>query len=167
MSVTEACSDPSFCCELVGGTPSLRGNHAYYFQVQGQMAISGVKWCDFFFWIGLSSHSESIYADGELWVKTIQTRLAAFYDKHARPYLSAKSRPTPPAAQSQGSSTAGIVNHPEQWELLLPVGQSQSTIRGRNGSNSCTIISALFVRQCSSGTSNDQPDFSPQSCAKL
>ena len=93
--------------------------------------------------------------------------MAAFYDKHARPYLSAKSRPTPPATQSQGSSTAGIVNHPEQWELLLPVGQSQSTIRGRNGSNSCTIISALFVRQCSSGTSNDQPDFSPQSLCKV
>ena len=62
LSVTEACSDPSFCCELVDGTPSLRGNHAYYFQVQGQMAISGVKWCDFFVWIGLSSHLERIYA---------------------------------------------------------------------------------------------------------
>ena len=47
LSVTEAFIDQSFCCDLVGGTPSLRCNHGYYFQVQGKMAISGGKGCDF------------------------------------------------------------------------------------------------------------------------
>ena len=37
----EACSDPSFCLELVNGSPRLKRNHEYYDQIQGQMALTG------------------------------------------------------------------------------------------------------------------------------
>ena len=41
----EACSDPSFYCHLIDGKPELRKNHHYYYQVQGQLGLSGLKWC--------------------------------------------------------------------------------------------------------------------------
>lgn len=43
-------SDPSFC--LVHGIdgPKLRHDHDYYAQVQGEMALMGLPWCDFVVW---------------------------------------------------------------------------------------------------------------------
>lgn len=49
-SVEEMYDDPSFCCSLVNGEPVLKQNHDYYYQVQGQMAITGVHVCDFVVW---------------------------------------------------------------------------------------------------------------------
>ena len=43
----EACSDPHFFLEVVDGKPKLNKKHIYYDQVQGQMTITGTKWCDF------------------------------------------------------------------------------------------------------------------------
>ena len=42
-------NDPSQVAHLKvqGGHTSLRRNHKYYWQVQGQLAITGVAWCDF------------------------------------------------------------------------------------------------------------------------
>ena len=49
MSVTpmEASSDPAFFMEIIDGKPQLKREHHYYDQVQGQIAITGVHWCDF------------------------------------------------------------------------------------------------------------------------
>ena len=47
MSMEKACANSSFCCQLVDRKPSLRHTDAYYFQVQGQLAITGAKWWDF------------------------------------------------------------------------------------------------------------------------
>ena len=42
-----ACVNPSFYCQLVNGKPELKKVHPYYYQVQGQMGLTGLKWCDF------------------------------------------------------------------------------------------------------------------------
>ena len=51
----EACADPNFYCHLVNGKPELKKDHPYHYQVQGQVGVSGLKWCDFvvFFQKGL------------------------------------------------------------------------------------------------------------------
>ena len=33
--------DASFCCVLENGSPRLKRNHEYYYQVQGQLAVTG------------------------------------------------------------------------------------------------------------------------------
>ena len=43
----EAAANKDFCCELAGDTITLKRNHNYFYQIQGQMAISSRKWCDF------------------------------------------------------------------------------------------------------------------------
>ena len=46
-TIIDACQDSSFCCKLQSGIPRLKNNHAYYYQVEGQLAITGRSWCDF------------------------------------------------------------------------------------------------------------------------
>lgn len=48
----EACEDSKFCCRLEDGEAVLKTDHEYYFQIQGQMAITGHNWCDFVVWFG-------------------------------------------------------------------------------------------------------------------
>ena len=44
----DACSDAKFCMEKTNDTESkLKVDHPYYAQVQGQMAVTGARWCDF------------------------------------------------------------------------------------------------------------------------
>ena len=63
----EACSNPSFCLELVNGSPRLKRNHEYYDQIQGQMALTGAKWCDFIVYTSRGLSIERIPFDKEPW----------------------------------------------------------------------------------------------------
>ena len=47
MTPIAACESlPSFPSKLVNGKPSLKRTHDYFYQVQGQLAITGASWCD-------------------------------------------------------------------------------------------------------------------------
>lgn len=72
MTAEEACRDRNFCCKLVNGEVQLRRDHAYFYQVQGQMAVTGVEWCDFVIWTnagnsGRSTHVERVFFDTVFW----------------------------------------------------------------------------------------------------
>lgn len=43
----EACSHLIFFLKLIDGKPSLKQNHNYYAQVQGQLGSTQCNWCDF------------------------------------------------------------------------------------------------------------------------
>lgn len=43
----DACTDQRFFAEKVQDVPKLKRNHAYYYQVQGQLAATRAHWCDF------------------------------------------------------------------------------------------------------------------------
>ena len=43
----EACVDPNIFCHLVNDKPELKKDHSSYYQVQGQLGITGLQWCDF------------------------------------------------------------------------------------------------------------------------
>ncbi|XP_076732995.1 uncharacterized protein LOC106676253 isoform X2 [Maylandia zebra] len=45
------------------GTPKLKKSHAYYWQVQGQLLISGMQWCDFVVWAQEDYLVQRIYMD--------------------------------------------------------------------------------------------------------
>jgi hypothetical protein len=74
----DAAKEKSFCSEIVDGSLKLKRNHAYYYQVQGQMAICGRKWCDFFIWTLKGSSVERIQFDEDLWILSLQ-KLYTFY----------------------------------------------------------------------------------------
>lgn len=151
LTITEAAgNDRNFCLQKENGILQLSRRHPYYLQVQGQLGVSRMTWCDFLVWVGESYHLERINADVKLFQECILPRLAAFYAEYAIPYLQERNRPVPPvsADEPMPSAAADIVDVDpwSKYETLLTPDLAQSTIDGRNGSNACTIISAVFVR---------------------
>ena len=56
----DSCSDTSFYLEMKGSQPKLKTNHVYHDQVQGQMGITGAKWCDFVVYTSVGMSIERI-----------------------------------------------------------------------------------------------------------
>ena len=52
----------------------LKRDHEYYAQVQGQMGITGSKWCDFIVYTSKGLYVERIAFDPDYW-KNLQTEL--------------------------------------------------------------------------------------------
>lgn len=69
-TIQEVCQKPNFCCEICNATPSLKLDHEYYYQIQGQLAITGAEWCDFVVWLGNGPdqiHVQRITYDDVFW----------------------------------------------------------------------------------------------------
>ncbi len=65
---------------------SLKRNHEYYYQVIGQMGITGMPWCDFFVKCDNDYHLERIHFDAEMW-KKMKTKLDWFFFEYFLPAL--------------------------------------------------------------------------------
>nr|XP_022300975.1 uncharacterized protein LOC111109184 [Crassostrea virginica] len=57
------------CLREDNGQLRLKTNDNYYYQIQMQMAVTGLKWCDFYVWLDNDSHLETIDFDEEFWQK--------------------------------------------------------------------------------------------------
>ena len=77
--IEKACEDPSFCLSIVDGCQTrLKRSHDYYFQIIGQLALSGAKFCDFIVWTKVDLHTERIVPDNDLWSE-MKEKLTHFY----------------------------------------------------------------------------------------
>lgn len=87
----EACMKSDFCSKLVTTNgnehPKLRTNHPYYSQVQGQMAITGRKWCDFVLFTEKGLSVERIPFDENFWRSELLPKLIDFYDNCLGPEI--------------------------------------------------------------------------------
>lgn len=82
-----ALNSKSFCLIQNENGPALKRNHKYYVQVQGEMAIMGMPWCDFVLWTAAERNNifiERIYFDAEF-VTNMMPKLVAFYIEHIYP----------------------------------------------------------------------------------
>ena len=52
--------------------------HEYYTQVQAQLAVTGLPWCDFFVWNKNDHHLETIYFDPAFW-QDVKDEIDVFY----------------------------------------------------------------------------------------
>ena len=67
-TIAQACEDSGFCLAFNSNDqPILKRSHDYYFQVTGQLAITGAEYCDFVVWMLVDLHIERVYMDRELW----------------------------------------------------------------------------------------------------
>ena len=74
----EACSDRTYFCEEVNGKPKLKENHQYYYQVQGQLGVTGVNWCDFVIYTNVGMIIQRISFNQQFW-DTIKGKLQAYF----------------------------------------------------------------------------------------
>ena len=92
MTLQDACEDDKFYCSMdTDGRIHLKKQHAngYYSQVQGQLALSGLSWCDFIIYLSGSRNMnvERVYFDHQYWSETIFPKLKHFYFQHCINYL--------------------------------------------------------------------------------
>lgn len=70
----------SFChIDENTGLVKLKVGHDYYYQVQGQMAVVGVQWCDFVIWTLSFMHVERIHYNEAFWKDKCLPQLSSFY----------------------------------------------------------------------------------------
>lgn len=53
--------------EEVNGKLQLKRSDRYYYQIQMQLAVTGLEWCDFFVWSVDACHLETINFDQNFW----------------------------------------------------------------------------------------------------
>ena len=83
----EGATQADFFCSLIDGKPTLKMTHRYYTQVQGQLAVTGLEWCDFVVWSGPARLSvERIKFDRVFWEDSTLPALLDFFKVHAVPY---------------------------------------------------------------------------------
>ena len=71
----------------------LKKKHKHYYQIQGQMAITGTKWCDFIVYTFKGLHIERIYFDDVFW-SDVLLKLEQFYFMQFLPcYLKSNNQP--------------------------------------------------------------------------
>ena len=78
-TIADACKDAGFCLYTdESGKVQLKRTHNYYYQVTGQLALTGAQFCDFIVWTTVEIHIERIFLDDNLW-KEMVTKLSHFY----------------------------------------------------------------------------------------
>ena len=78
----DVCSDPTFFMEKISENKCrLKRDHAYYAQVQGQMGITGEKWCDLIVHTGKGLYVERIAFDAVFW-QELRSKLLDYYFEH-------------------------------------------------------------------------------------
>lgn len=78
--------DSQFHLEIKDDFPTLKRSHKYYYQVQGQMGISGAKWCDFVTYTFKGMVIERIYFDLTFFNEML-LKLEQFFFKHFAKYV--------------------------------------------------------------------------------
>lgn len=63
---------------VINGTLQLKPSHAYYFQVQGQILVTGMSWCDFVVSAEEDMFIQRIYRDEDV-MKIIRQKVDLFY----------------------------------------------------------------------------------------
>ena len=74
---------------------TLKQNHPFFYQVQGQMGVTGKNHCDFFVYTHFGIHQERITLNSEIWKNIFQT-LQQFWYKYLAPEILLQKLQAPP-----------------------------------------------------------------------
>ena len=87
MTPIAACESlPSFPSKLVNGKPSFKRTHDYFYDVQGQLAITGASWCDYCIYTPLGISIERIVPEKHFWKDSVE-KFDQFFDNYVTSLL--------------------------------------------------------------------------------
>ena len=94
----------SFCLKFDGKKLTLKRNHKFFYQIQGQLNIFGYSWCDFVVRCcnPYQLHAERIFRDSELWETVMIPKLTDFYFKCLLPELASPRYGKSPGIREPG-----------------------------------------------------------------
>ncbi|OCT78455.1 hypothetical protein XELAEV_18029552mg [Xenopus laevis] len=85
-TIQEACADSKFCLQLNGNSYLLRKDHAYYTQVQCQLAATQLRNADFVVLTNKETAIVPVHFSPEFW-ECIEPKLERFYNEAVLPQL--------------------------------------------------------------------------------
>lgn len=85
-TVREACKDKDFCLELNGDSYALKRDHAYFTQMQCQLAATGLQHADFVVHTNKETAMAPVEFDAKFWGETVP-KLEKFYTEAVIPHL--------------------------------------------------------------------------------
>ena len=105
-----AAGQKNFCLIKNGNSVCLDKRHEYYYQVQAQMFICEVEYCDFVVWTDKDIHIERIVPDSEFWEEAL-LKATKLFKVAVLPELVGRwfTRPTP-HADDQETMQNGVMN---------------------------------------------------------
>lgn len=89
-TVREACNDKDFCLEVDGDSYALKKDHAYFTQVQCQLAAAGFQQADFVVHTTKETAVVPVEFDAKFWGQTVP-KLEKFYTEAVIPHLEEKA----------------------------------------------------------------------------
>lgn len=89
-TVREACKDKDFCLKVDGDSYSLKKDHAYFTQVQCQLASAGFQQADFVVHTNKETAVVPVEFNAEFWGQTVP-KLEKFYTQAVIPHLEEKA----------------------------------------------------------------------------
>lgn len=89
-TVREACNDKDFCLEVDGDSYTLKKDHAYFTQVQCQLAAAGFQQADFVVHTTKETAVVPVEFDAKFWGQTVP-KLEKFYTEAVIPHLEEKA----------------------------------------------------------------------------
>lgn len=70
--------DCPYLCRQADGSYKLKEGHAYYYQIMGQLGLTGLSWCHFFVKCKEDYHLQIIHVDVAEW-EQMKSKLDAFF----------------------------------------------------------------------------------------
>ena len=86
MKIEEAILTPNFCLMKVGDNYFMNKSHDYYYQVQGQLLVTGAPYCEFIVNTKEDFAVSKVFPDRDFQKKMFDN-LCEFYKLHAIPYF--------------------------------------------------------------------------------
>lgn len=85
----QAVEDQNFYFDKNGDNFCLKETHSYYIQVQGQLAITGLTWCDFCVFVSESNEIcvHRIQFDLNFWTDKLLPKLKQFYINYGLKFI--------------------------------------------------------------------------------
>ena len=88
----DAACQPDFFCELSNNELRLKLSSSHYCQVQGQLALAQVSWCDFVTYTDKGLNVERITFNEHFWINELYPKLLKFYLNFGIPFLCARNK---------------------------------------------------------------------------
>lgn len=91
MSMDEACKKQDFFLERSGSKYTLKRNHCHWYQVQGQLLITGAPFCDFITFTRQELNIERIYPCVDT-MSMLLEKMSHVYFNYFKPYFESKNQ---------------------------------------------------------------------------
>ena len=109
--------DNKFCLEHVDGLVRLKKTHDYYYQIQGQLAICEMEYCDFVCWTPHGIHIERILPDTPF--ETVKPALDTFFVRVLLPLLmtgkTQREQGTAHVSEKEDTTAGAMAKTKVQW----------------------------------------------------